>query len=514
MQCGCAVIGANTSSVPEVIGRADALFDPFDADDICKLVYRVLTDELFRNNLRVHGSKQALIFSWEKSAALAIKSIESYVAKNTNSIVRSNKPALEEYTGQLVQHIAPYCLDFSEKDLRNTASFIARNERDSSKPQLLVDISELIQHDSKTGIQRVVRNILYHWLTNPPEEFDVKPVYAGQNHSYKYAESFANKFITDDKIQCSDPYVEYGSNDIFIGLDLIHPDIAENNNKTYLFMQEIGVKLSFVVYDLLPIQFPQFYDIGVPKGFTRWMNVISKSDGLFCISKATAEELNTHLMKNYGETNVPSISWFHLGADLENSGLVNDDLRDVPIFSKEFEQRKTFLMVGTLEPRKSHAQVLDAFEQAWALGIDINLIIVGKRGWKIEAFIERLRAHVELDKRLVWLEAVTDEYLKKAYSVSHCLLAASEGEGFGLPLIEAAQHRLPIIARDIPVFHEVAGDHAFYFENSNDPQVITNSIIQWLELESNAQSPQTVNMPRLSWAESAQQLLDLVTGKK
>lgn len=514
MQCGCAVIGANTSSVPEVIGRADALFDPFNVDEMCLQIHRVLTDEQFRDDLKAHGSKQVLKFSWEKSAALAVKTIESHVAKSANSVVDSNKSTQEECTDQLVQHIAPYCIDFNEKDLRGTAHFIARNEREASKPQLLVDISELVQNDFQTGIQRVVRNILFHWLTNPPKGFDVKPVYAGVNHSYKYAETFTSKFITGDNIQCSDPYVEYGSNDIFVGLDLIHPDIARSNNKAYLLMKEIGVKMSFVVYDILPIQFPQFFGVGALEVFTRWLDLISKSDNLFCISKATANDLNVHLIKNYGETNVPSINWFHLGADLENNRSISGSVNDEPISSKEFDQRKTFLMVGTLEPRKSHAQVLDAFERAWALGIDINLVIVGKQGWQTEAFIERLRDHVELNKRLVWLEAVSDEYLEKAYAVSHCLIAASEGEGFGLPLIEAAQHELPIIARDIPVFREVAGDHAFYFENSKDAQVITNSIIQWLELDANAQSPQTVNMPHLSWAESAQQLLDLVTSNK
>ena len=56
---------------------------------------------------------------------------------------------------------------------------------------------------------------------------------------------------------------------------------------------------------------------------------------------------------------------------------------------------------------------------------------------------------------MLWLEGISDEYLDKVYAASTCLIAASEGEGFGLPLIEAAQHKLPIIARDIPVFREV-----------------------------------------------------------
>ena len=109
-------------------------------------------------------------------------------------------------------------------------------------------------------------------------------------------------------------------------------------------------------------------------------------------------------------------------------------------------------MVGTIEPRKEHAQTLAAFEQLWEEGVNANLIIVGQQGWLVDAFGSNVRHHPELSKRLFWLEGISDEYLEKVYKTSTCLIAASEGEGFGLPLIEAAQHKLPIIARDIPVF--------------------------------------------------------------
>ena len=66
--------------------------------------------------------------------------------------------------------------------------------------------------------------------------------------------------------------------------------------------------------------------------------------------------------------------------------------------------------------------------------------------------------------------------LEKVYAASTCLISASEGEGFGLPLIEAAQHKIAIIARDIPVFREVAGDHAFYF-NGNESTDLPKAIL-------------------------------------
>jgi glycosyltransferase involved in cell wall biosynthesis len=162
-------------------------------------------------------------------------------------------------------------------------------------------------------------------------------------------------------------------------------------------------------------------------------------------------------------------------------------------------------MVGTIEPRKGHAQTLEAFERLWQSGHEVNLIIVGKQGWMVETFVQRLHNHPELGKRLFWLEAISDEYLEKCYAACACLIAASQGEGFGLPLIEAARHNLPILARDIPAFCEVAGGHASYF-TGNEPGDLANAIKNWLALRAENRHPKSDNVPWLTWAQSVEQL--------
>jgi glycosyltransferase involved in cell wall biosynthesis len=74
-----------------------------------------------------------------------------------------------------------------------------------------------------------------------------------------------------------------------------------------------------------------------------------------------------------------------------------------------------------------------------------------------------------------------------------------------LPLIEAAQYQLPIIARDIPVFREVAGSHAFYFD-SESPGGLADVLKNWLALYNTNEHPTSVDMPWLTWKESVQQL--------
>jgi glycosyltransferase involved in cell wall biosynthesis len=83
MACGKAVLGANTSSLPEVIGTEDALFDPFDDDAIKTKMERALVDDTFRRSLEQHGLHQAQKFSWEQSAQTALRALEDFVANRS-----------------------------------------------------------------------------------------------------------------------------------------------------------------------------------------------------------------------------------------------------------------------------------------------------------------------------------------------------------------------------------------------------------------------------------------------
>jgi len=73
MQCEKAVIASNTSSLPEVIGREDAMFDPFNVESIKNKIYEVLTNVDFRKSLEKHAVKQAQKFSWDITSKKAIK---------------------------------------------------------------------------------------------------------------------------------------------------------------------------------------------------------------------------------------------------------------------------------------------------------------------------------------------------------------------------------------------------------------------------------------------------------
>jgi len=241
-----------------------------------------------------------------------------------------------------------------------------------------------------------------------------------------------------------------------------------------------------------------------------WLKTLAESGDAICISKAVADELAEWHKKNGTVHRRPfTIEWFHLGADI-NASMPSKGMPDeAQALLSAISASPSFLMVGTLEPRKGYAQILAAFEKLWEQDLEVNLIIVGKQGWKMKSLRDRLRHHARLGKTLFWLDGISDEYLEKIYAASTCLIAASEGEGFGLPLIEAAQHKLPIIARDIPVFREVAGNHAFYFKGQT-AESIKEALISWLNLNSQGQAPSVENMEWLTWKDSMRQLMSKI----
>jgi len=505
-----AVIASNQSSIPEILQNDAALFDPFDVDDISSKIQQVLVDTEFRRSLEINSEKRKKHFSWDKTAQLAIVALERFVAqvglekssKQHDSIKKNQR------LDKLISNIKNIQLPHKKVDLLRVADSISLNSYKSSPKQLLVDISVLVEHDAKTGIQRVVRNILREWVEHPPKGYKVEPVYAEIDKPYCYARKYTENFIGQNIDSKSDDVVEFSTGDIFLGLDLLYPYLAARHDSFYRKMKNHGVRVKFVVYDLLPILFPDYVVQGAPEAHSSWLKIVAHSDGAICISQSVASELKEWLAKEQAPTSKTfEIDWFHLGGDEEAftpflSRESNAEAEVIEIISS----KPSFLSVGTIEPRKGYAQILSAFELLWDRGHDINLILVGKQGWKVDQLIEKLRNHPQLGGHLFWFSGIDDLFLSEIYKNCTCLVAASEGEGFGLPLIEAAHKGIPIIARSIPVFHEVAGDHAYYFEGLA-PNDLGLAIEGWLKLATENLAPSSTEMSWGTWEQSARQLL-------
>ncbi|MBA4741439.1 MAG: glycosyltransferase [Azoarcus sp.] len=471
--------------------------DDFDDEDLIEALQTLWRDQGRRQQL---GAKaKAVILARHDPGLCAAQykdAIEDFYSRNP--------PVMNDLISAIADEPA------QSHDLVELAQAINRSlPRLSATKQFLVDVSGLAQRDVRSGIQRVVRSLLHHWLAHPPAGWRIEPVYATPGGHYRYARKFTTAFLGIEDASLSDEPIEVASGDVFFALDY-QPQVQQGNAPFYQELRAAGVVVKFMVFDLLCISHSEYCVPGAADGFEKWLKVVGESDGAICTSQSVAEKLRSWMEDRQWQRLRPfKIDSNALGADVVASAPTLGMPTDAEEVMAVLSQRPSFLMVGTLEPRKGHEQALDAIEQLWQGAADVNLVIVGKQGWMVEGLIGRLRSHPELGNRLFWLEGISDEYLEKIYESCTCLIAASYGEGFSLPLIEAAQHKLPIIARDIPIFREVAGEHAYYF-NAATADELADSLQAWLDLYQAGKHPRSDDLPRLTWGESAAQLLNIV----
>lgn len=499
MACGAAVLASNASSIKEVACNQEALFDPTDVDSIKERMTFFLSNPDALAALRGYSLERAADFSWENVAANFIDACEKIHVDSSAQTVASE---LAESLLSGIVNLGP----MSDAELMAVADAVDRTVV-PAVPKIMIDVSELAARDYQTGIQRVTRAIASEWAKSPPVGYQVQLVRIDREGGrYVCANEYSASLLGGDVV--ADAPLVCHAGDVFLGLDLVG-DCVSFIPEWFDYFHATGVGVSFVVYDILPILHPEWWPAPGGQMHERWLrDVLRVSDRLICISKAVADDVSNWVAEHDVKT-AAALDWFHLGADIDRSS----PSRGMPPHAADILSRlsasTSFLMVGTLEPRKGHVQMLDAFEALWAQGHDYVLVVVGKKGWLVDALCERLWDHPQVNRNLFWLQGVSDEFLEQVYSSCTCLLAASEGEGFGLPLIEAAQRRMPILARDIPVFREVAGKYAYYFDGHSTADV-ARAIQDWVWLYQRNEYPRTDSFPWMTWAQSADQLADVL----
>ncbi len=480
-----------------------ALPEDFTDEALSAALTELYRDAVLRAGLR--GRSQAFIrasHSPEVSAASYRDAIEYFA-------VESARAREQRLIAQIAGSADP---PVNDVDLCDFARAIAANAVPFGLRQLLIDVTVVAREDLRTGIQRVVRGVLAELLRNPPAGYRVEPVRDDGRGAYTYARRYALEALGLAPELLPEELVDARPGDVFLGLDWYADGIPRLSDEWIDWCLR-GVALHFVVYDLLPVRLPQAFPESSKPMVETWLTTIARhADGIACISRAVADDFQTWLHEHPPHRHRSlAIGHFPLGSSFDDTLPWRGDTDDLATSIAAIRARPGFLMVGTVEPRKAHAQALDAFEILWREGADVNLVIVGKEGWMMESLTTRLRTHPESGKRLFWWERTSDEALEQIYRASTALLAPSLGEGFGLPLVEAAHRGLPLIARDIPVFREVAGEHAYYFSGESGVD-LASALRDWLELYRLGRAPTSTAVPLLSWPDCTQRLLDCILG--
>ena len=378
--------------------------------------------------------------------------------------------------------------------------------------QILVDISALYQDSAQIGAHRVTRAVLRALLNESFAGFRVTAIYATAERGYCYARRFTAHFLGLGDLPLDDAPIFARVGDVFWGLDS-QPELVVHHQHALNALRLCGVKMVFTVHDLFPVMLPECTEPGMEE-YSRWLQTLaSVGDGVLCVSAAVAANLKRWLgLFGPREGHPLPLGWVRLGVDRREMRVAEKPLpRDTLQATQHAATQRypAFLMVGTLEPRKAHAQVLAAFELLWHQGEQVNLIIVGEQGRFVDELVQRLRTHPLRERHLFWVEDADARVLEQLYSDGPCLIAAALDDGYGLSLIEAARHELPILARDIPVFREAVGAYARYFSGLA-PTDIAFAVRQWLKSREPGPSPEFDAMHWVSEEESAKIMLAMI----
>lgn len=519
MAVGLPVIASNTSAMPEVMGREDALFDPTDADDMAAKIAQGLTDAAFREDLVRFGFEHIEKWDWAKCGKRAIAAFEQIHLNDADPRRRPDGFSARQWAIEQLRALPMPGMGASDVDaiLAKMATAIELTYPTPPPVQrrrVFIDASEFVHYDYNTGIQRVIKCVVIE-MSRQIEDVELALVYShADGIGYHYAHNLQDHLLNGKPRlpfeQESTERVAFADGDILLHSELTMPQVVRQ--RFYLqTLRRIGVKTVFLVYDLIPINYSFHAGHHGKETMLRWLSCLLQGDKLISISRATEQDIRACVVDyELPYRRAVELDWFHLGGNFHNY-IHQDTARGtasqvVETFLGEqiagLRGKINFLMVGTIEPRKSHADMLRVMELLWAKGVDVNLVVVGKIGWLDDKQMNYILHHSELGRRFFLFNDLSDVQLNEIYGLSSCLLYFSKVEGFGLPLIEGAQHGLPIIVRDAPVFREICGEHAFYFPDDLSPAEVAPYIERWLALYANGEHPTSTDMPWLTWRDS------------
>lgn len=473
MACGAPVIASNSTSLPEVYGYKDGEFNPTSSDELGSLLIKASQDNNFYQELLRHSKRHVLAFTWQHTASSVLSAL--------NHLCQESKTVKVPFVS--VDDIVARAKVRSQSEREYEA--LAQAIVSQYYKRIYIDITGIVKTKYLTGIQRVVWKISQYIQGLLPDNYEAVFVSLDHGHFCLYdqeGDTWVNKGLINPKPK-----------DVFLCLDL-------NANLPYMDsffsqLRERNVSIVTVVYDLVYELYPEVVGGDVAL-LSKWLQyIVSVSDRILCISRSVKNELE-NWCRHHGKK-TENIDYFYLGCDILSNS--SEWLKN-----KNQDGIRRFVAVSTVEPRKGYDLLLDAFENLFDC-YDIELHIVGKKGWKVESLCERIETSRYFNKKLFWHQHATDQELVQILSNSDVYINASIYEGFGLPVVEATQFALPLFLRDISVFRELAGDFASYFKTDQELEELIRTFLK---------SPESFSpMPMsrvMTWEESVAHLVNKV----
>ncbi|MBV1903498.1 MAG: glycosyltransferase family 4 protein [Marinosulfonomonas sp.] len=261
----------------------------------------------------------------------------------------------------------------------------------------------------------------------------------------------------------------------------------------------LGGRISVLVHDTIPLDFPQFQRPEIPEKFKIKLQAVGAfADRVISTSAVTGDDIRRHLSK-WGR--VPEMLVAHLGLSPVHDYSGNP--HENPPIAQPY-----FITLGTIEPRKNHTLLLDIWDRLAKSDDPFpGLVIVGRRGWKNQSVFERLD---EKPAGVVELNDLPDRDVWALMSGAAGLLFPSHCEGFGLPAAEAAVMGVPVICSDLPVFREILGNYPVYADVADlySWETKINNFVHYGKNRNNKKRRTGLDRDQLSWNKHFENVLN------
>lgn len=251
-------------------------------------------------------------------------------------------------------------------------------------------------------------------------------------------------------------------------------------------------RVAVLLHDTIPLDHPRFSRPDTVDSFRAKLAAVARHADLVIHTTATTRRQTEPHLQRAGR--VPPGVTAHLGVPPPRPGPLPPGLTP---------EQPYFLTIGTVEPRKNHALLLQVWEDLARIAPPPPLLVIGARGWAEPVLFDRLAATPGV--RLI--SGLDDGAAASLLQGATALLFPSLAEGFGLPPIEAAALGTPVVACDLPVLRELLGDTPIFL-----PPDDTNSwleTIKSLSLHKADNCPQNALKPP-SWQDHFNTVLNIV----
>lgn len=219
------------------------------------------------------------------------------------------------------------------------------------------------------------------------------------------------------------------------------------------------------VHDLYPYDFPQ--NFGFPRYYlNRWFlkKCVKESDSICCVSRNTRERLQHHMGRLLGRKSVEVVYNY-----VDYSDVVPHRPAQVRDMSSDY-----VLAVAQHRKNKSLHLLIQAFAELRGNGVlpsVAKLIIVGGIGPETSSLVNLVEG-LGLSRNVEFLYSIEQSELAWLYQHTKAFVAASDAEGFCIPLVEAMYYSAPVVCSDITIFREIAPADATLFSLKGN--VVTN----------------------------------------